>query len=160
VSTASGGSLAHTAQRVDGAWYVTGSDRSELQWIDIDEMLKLRFEDTDTGTPRYWNKAGATILLYPRPSAAGTLTVRSQTPPAVPATAGATVNWPDEHFDVLLYAVLMGAAARQRDFAARDRYKSDYNDALLAMFRSQQEGQQQQTTLEVESVDGFGELFR
>lgn len=167
MSTAVDGKVSLTAGTiaVESVRLTLGTSFYDLTHLSDIEMERRRHEDRDVGTPAYWSRIGSNlagsgqIVVYPRPSAAVTLNVVAYIVPSLPGAVGTVVNWPDEGFNVLKFRVMMGMAARQRDWTARDRYSVDAKDALGSMYRNQQADAQNQTTLEVESVDGFSDYF-
>lgn len=129
----------------------TGTDPSDLDFVDEVQMSQLRHESlsTDRGYPEVWSRRVDSLLFYPRPQATYTVTIEYQALTTLPSADGDTIVWPETHLDVIVYGVLMRMAIRQRDVNMYDRYKVLFSEALLAMERDEADTDRQ-TDLEVQ----------
>lgn len=143
---------------VDGVRIAFGTETYELTYRDYQALRTLDHEDRVADVPEAWTLIDSTTLqVWPRPERAYTLTIDYVYLPTLPATASAMLVFPDEHLDVLAWAACEEMAFRQRDYAAADRARARYDDALKDMVRAFA-FTQRQSAAEVERWAGWNQV--
>jgi hypothetical protein len=137
---------------LQGTEYV-GEDQGFTWMRDVD-LQNLRFTARDAGFPARWTKRGDSIVVWPIPDNTYGLEIEYTALSTLPAADGDTIQWPEQHMDVLIYGVLMRLTRRQRDWAGFDRAKLSFMDALHDMERAGEDGPRQ-TDLMVEHWRGW-----
>jgi hypothetical protein len=148
ISTLGRGIMPHTV-RVS-----IGTDYEDLKHVDVVELERERFIDRTLGFPRRWSRTADSLLVYPRPDNTYPLEIVYQALLTLPSADGDTVMWPETHIEVLVAAVCVQLARRQRDAQAEANSKQDLADALVRMMRDD-EFTDTQTDLEVGHWDGW-----
>jgi hypothetical protein len=133
-----------------------GTDYFDLKHVDAEELERERFIDRELGQPRRWSRTGDSLIVYPRPDLTYPLEIVYQALLTLPSADGDTVQWPETHIDVLVMAVVVQLARRQRNPQAELNAKQDLADALVRMMRDD-EFTDVQTDLEVGHWDGWAQ---
>lgn len=140
---------------VDSVRIWTGSDFRDMVHVQSTvELARERFVDRTLGFPRRWARYGDSIAVYPRPNATYSLEITEQALTTLPSDDGDTIVWPETHIDVLIYAVIIQLCRRQRDRQGELNAKQDLADALVQLYRDE-ENEDMQTDLEVGHWDGW-----
>lgn len=106
----------------------------ELKQRAIEDVRKLDGADSSNDTPQYWAlRDNNTFQFWPRADVPYTLLVDYIKMPTLPVNDTDPITWPDDHMQVLTWAVVKGMAFRQRDWFTTPTADQEYQTALDEM---------------------------
>lgn len=109
-------------------------DVLELEEVPWEELRKLDAADQTTGYPLYYARFdNDTLQFWPRANQSYTVALDYISLPALPSADGDTVVWPDEHQDVLVWAIVRALGFRQRDWFSVPTADGEYQQRLDEM---------------------------
>jgi len=130
ISTLGRGIMPYTVRASNGTDYQDLTPAPDAQ-----ELERERFLDRTLGFPRRWSRTADSLIFYPRPDRTYNLEVVYQALLTLPSSGADTIQWPETHIEVLVYAVVVMLARRQRDRQGEQNAKQDLADALVRMMR-------------------------
>lgn len=146
---------------VDAVRLSLGVDSYDLEYLSDQALRSRDFAEPCTDTPQYWTQIDPlTIQLYPTPDRAYAVTIDYARWPIMPTDDTTPVTgMSDVAIEVLVEYACMQMAKRQRDWAAYNAYKADYQGALVELIR-EDNFRQRQSASEVERWSGWDEVSR
>lgn len=109
---------------------------ADIDAVSADIIKDLRHTDREPGFPYKWARVNDEVWVWPIPNATYPMVITYYSVPAMPASVGDVMVWPQVHMDVLVQWIIMRLARRQRDGTTYDRAKQEYELALANMQRA------------------------
>lgn len=123
-----------------------GTDFNDMDPVDRDRMEYLRHQDPTAGPPSLWSRYNDSVVVYPVPDGTYDLTVVYQALSMLPSADGDSIVWPETHLDVIVYAIILRLAWRQRDWSGLDRARAEFGLAFNEMAADEGMDQRQAAT--------------
>lgn len=106
----------------------------ELKQRSPEAVQRLDALDNTNDVPLYWTlRDNATLQFWPRADVQYTANIDYIKQPALPINDTDAITWPDDHMDVLTWAVVKAMAFRQRDWFTTPTADQEYQTALDEM---------------------------
>lgn len=123
------------AGKLEGVRLVPATgDTLELDELGWEDLRVLDARDQGNDEPLYYARQdNDTLQFWPRADKPYTVAIDYFSLPALPVSDTDTVVWPDEHQDVLVWAIVRALAFRQRDWFSTPTADSEYVQRLDEM---------------------------
>ena len=134
---------------LDAVSLLDGTVPIPLRWRNRQIIRDLKNDCPETGVPYFWTRVKGTIVFYPTPSRAFTVTVEYIPAPADLAASPTVDVIPDKLQDLVTWAATVPLAFRQRQLGESSAADQFFTKVLLPQHAGQDGVEQRQTSEQV-----------